>query len=85
MNAWQGKRSIAIVTACMTAQGTPDFAINSVEVTHEEYEEGFHYTLAEDLLADAGFEEPFIHFDQFESPPFLHSAVAEVSHAAQPV
>jgi hypothetical protein len=77
MTAWQGKRPITVVTACMSADGTPDFALNTVEVTHEEYENGVHYDLVEDQLADAGYDEPFVHYDPFESPAFLHAAVRQ--------
>jgi hypothetical protein len=48
-----------------------------VEVTHDEYENGVHYDLVADRLADAGYEEPYVHFDVFESPAFLHPAVRE--------
>jgi len=75
MNPWQGKQKIAVVTACLSADGTPDFAFNEVEVTHDEYENGVHYDLVEDHLTDARYEEPFTHFDEFEAPAFLHPAV----------
>jgi len=77
MTAWQGKRTIAVVAACMTAHGTPDFALSNVEITHEEYQNGFHYTLVEDRLVEAGYEEPFVHFDEMEAPAFLHAAVRQ--------
>jgi hypothetical protein len=77
MTAWQGKRSITVVTACVSASGAPDFAINTVEVTHDEYENGVHYDLVEDQLADAQYEEPYVHFDEFDAPAFLHQAVRE--------
>jgi hypothetical protein len=48
-----------------------------LEVTHEEYENGLHYSLVEDRLADAGYEEPFVHFDEAEAPAFLHPAVRQ--------
>jgi hypothetical protein len=67
MPAWQGKRTITVVSACMSASGSPDFALTNVEVTHEEYENGIHYDLVEDRLNDAGYEEPFVHFDQMEA------------------
>jgi hypothetical protein len=62
MTAWQGKRTIAVVTACMTAHGTPCFALNTVEVTYDEYGNGSHYALAEIRLVAQGYEEPFVHF-----------------------
>ena len=75
MPQWQGKRTIAVVTACMTRNGTPDFTITEVEVTHEEYLNGRHYELVEDRLADLDYEEPYVHFDENEAPSFLHAAV----------
>ena len=77
MNPWQGKRPIAVVSACMRSDGCPDFAFNEVEVTFDEYENGVHYDLVNDRLADAGYEEPFVHFSQHEAPAFLHAAVRQ--------
>ena len=33
MPHWEGKRGLTVVSACMSASGTPDFALNRVEVT----------------------------------------------------
>jgi hypothetical protein len=82
MTPWQGTRTITVVSACMTVAGMPTFALNQVEVTHEEYENGVHYALAEVELMDAGYEEPYVHFDDFEAPAFL---VPEVTnHVCEP-
>src|SRR5262245_4257082 len=75
MVQWQGKRLIAVVSACMTAEGTPDFALNEVEVTYDEYQNGVHYDLVEDHLRDNSYEEPWVHLDVFEAPAFLNPAV----------
>jgi len=75
MPQWQGKRPITIVSACMRSDGCSDFAVTEVEVTHEEYENGMHYVLTDDRLSDRGYEEPFVHFDQWEAPSFLLPAV----------
>jgi len=56
------KRTVTVISACMTAQGTPTFVPQALRVTAEEYENGLHYALAEDWLTDAGFDEPFVHF-----------------------
>jgi hypothetical protein len=92
MTAWQGKRTIAVVSASMRSDGLPDFALTEVEVTHDEYENGVLIDLVEDRLADAGFEEPWVHFDELEAPAFLLPAVTaylvaqkETSDATQPV
>ncbi len=71
------KRTIAIVTACMQSDGQPTFALNEVEATQDEVLNGIHYYLVEAELLQAGYEEPFVHFDSDEAPPFLHAAVRE--------
>lgn len=75
MYHWQGKQAIAVVSACMTRQGSPTFVCNEVEVTAEEAENGIHFYLIEADLLEAGYEEPFVHFDAVEAPAFLHPAV----------
>ena len=72
--AGKGNRSIAVVSACMNANGLPEFVRNEVAVTEEEHGDGLHYVLVEDLLLEQGHEEPFVHFDQFEAPDFLLQA-----------
>jgi hypothetical protein len=67
----------AVVTACMRQDGTPTFAFTEVAVTPDEAANGVHYPLAEIRLVAAGFEEPFVHFDEAESPHFLHPAVRQ--------
>ena len=74
---WEGKRSIPMVSACMTRQGLPTFALNTVEVTADEAADGIHFYLVEADLLEAGFEEPFVHFPDTESPAFLHPAVRQ--------
>ncbi|OAI48218.1 hypothetical protein AYO44_07600 [Planctomycetaceae bacterium SCGC AG-212-F19] len=75
MTAWEGKRTITVVTACMTRDGLPTFVVNEAEVAFEEYENGIHYYIVEADLLEAGYDEPFVHFDEFEAPRFLHVAV----------
>ena len=70
-------RPITIVSACMNANGCPDFALNVVEVTQEQIDNGIHYYLAEAELLQSGYEEPFVHFDEGEAPRFLHPAVRQ--------
>lgn len=77
MIAWEGKRTVAVVSACMTREGSPTFVFNEVEVTQDEMENGIHYYLAEAELLQAGYEEPIVNFDDTESPAFLHPAVRE--------
>lgn len=77
MSPVTGKQRITVVTACMNAAGMPDFAINEVEVAAEEIDEGIHLSSVEANLLEAGYEEPFVHFPQDESPSFLHPAVRQ--------
>lgn len=77
MPEWLGKRTVVVVTACITREGMPEFAWHEIEVTQEEYENGIHYDRADDRLIAAGYEEPFVHFDEFETPAFLHPAARQ--------
>ena len=63
MLPWTGKRTLPVVSACLNAAGLPDLALTEVEVTHDEYADGVHCELVEDRLVAAGYEEPFLHFD----------------------
>jgi hypothetical protein len=56
------KRPVAVVSACMTCDGAPHFALNVVEVTEEESQNGIHYYLVEADLLQAGYDEPYVHF-----------------------
>jgi hypothetical protein len=69
------KGTITVVSACMRSDGFPDFALTQVEVTPEEYDNGVQYLLVEESLAQRGYEEPYVHFDELEAPSFLHPAV----------
>ena len=82
MSLLQAKRRLTSVTACMRADGTPAFALTDVEVTPEERANGVHYYLAEADLLEGGYEEPFVHFDPAEAPPFLLPAVRR--HLSRP-
>jgi hypothetical protein len=77
MIAWEGKRRIAVISACLNSQGSPEFVLNEVDVTHEEFENGIHFVLVEDLLDDAAYEEPYFHFDELEAPAFLMEGVKQ--------
>lgn len=80
MDSPTAERPITIVTACMCAHGSPTFALTEVAVTQEELENGVHYYLAEAELQKQGYEEPYVHFDAHEAPPFLHDAVRALLH-----
>jgi hypothetical protein len=82
MTTWQGRHTITVVSACMTAEGLPKFVLTEVQVTHEEYDNGGHfYEVEQRLLAD-GLEEPFVHFAEAEAPEFLIVGLKETLAAA---
>lgn len=78
------QRPMAIVSACLRADGLPTFALTEVVVTPEEIENGVHYYLAEIELLKRGYEEPYVHFDSGEAPPFLHDAVRQFLSLSPP-
>jgi hypothetical protein len=71
------KYPVTLVSACMNADGTPEFAVTTIYVTEEEAANGRHYELAEVELLQSGKEEPFVHFSDAERPEFLLPAVQE--------
>jgi hypothetical protein len=64
-----------VITACRTAAGLPDFALTAVQVTPAEFANGVHDDRAEERRAAAGYEGPWVHFDDREAPRFLLPAV----------
>ena len=81
MSEQNGKHSVAVVTACMRRDGLADFVLTEVKVTAEQAENGLHFYLVEADLLEAGFEEPFTHFDEGEAPAFLFPAVKQYLHS----
>ena len=75
MHGEEVRGPVTIVTACMRANGLPTFAMTTVRVTPDDYENGVHILLAEERLLAEGYEEPFVHFPETEAPPFLLPAV----------
>jgi len=69
------KKRVTVASACISSNGTPDFALNEIEVNEDEYDNGIHYDRADELLAEAGYEKPYLHFDEKEAPDFLIPAV----------
>jgi hypothetical protein len=68
----------------LNAAGVPDFALTEVAVTPQEYADGVHCDRVEARLVAAGFEEPFLHFDERDAPPFLVPAVRQYLGSAAP-
>ena len=71
------KRSITVVTASVNAAGMADFGLTTVEATREEIEIGRHYEMVEDIISEAGYDPPFLHFDADDAPGFLMAGVRE--------
>jgi hypothetical protein len=84
MATWHGPRTLTVVTACLNPAGAPDFALSEVEVTYEEYVEGRHCDRVEQRLVAAGYEEPYLHYDDLDDPPFLVAAVRHYLGRAAP-
>jgi hypothetical protein len=82
---WPGKRSLPVVTACLNASGAPDLALTEVEVTHDEYADGVHCELVEDQLVVAGYEEPFVHFDDGPAAHLLVPVVRQYLDRDAPI
>jgi len=59
-----------VAVACRNASGESDMPIFTVFVTAEEYDLGIHHDKAEALADNAGYERPFVCFDDSE-----HSAI----------
>ena len=73
-----------VITACMTRQGTPTFVLTKVAVSEQELQNGIQYDLVESQLFIDRYEEPFVHFDQDEAPPFLLPAVRQLRAQTTP-
>jgi hypothetical protein len=85
MNPWPGKRTLVIVTACLNAGGEPDLTLTEVDVTYAEYADGVHCERVEEQLVAAGYEEPFLHFDEGQPSQFLVPAVRQYLATANSV
>jgi hypothetical protein len=81
--SWIGKREIAVVSACLKADGSPALVLNEILATEREVENGIHFYWAEAELLEAGYSPDFVHFDEFEAPPYLHRAVRRHLVSAQ--
>jgi hypothetical protein len=76
---------VTIISACMRSDGSPTFVRTQVDVTPEERANGVHYYFAEAQLIEAGYEEPYVHFDDREMPAFLAAAITESIAASMTV
>lgn len=63
-----------IAVACRNASGMPDMPVFTVAVTESEYDLGIHYDKAEELAEEAGYERPFVCFDDTEHIAILAAA-----------
>jgi hypothetical protein len=77
MSNAEASTHITIISACMRSDASPTFVRTEVDVTSDERDNGVHYYLAEAQLIEAGYEEPFVHFDDREVPVFLAAAITD--------
>lgn len=66
-------RNELVVLACKDANGSPAMVSFEVVCTEEDYQLGNHYDTAEEKAVAAGYEGPFICFDNSE-----HKSIAKV-------
>lgn len=59
-------KTLHIAVACRNASGVADLPVFAVHVTAEEYDLGIHYDIAEAMVAQMGYERPFVCFDPSE-------------------
>lgn len=64
-------KTLRIAVACRNASGMADMPIFTVTITDEEYDLGIHYEKAEASAVDAGYEKPFVCFDDAEQDAIL--------------
>jgi hypothetical protein len=68
-------RDVVLIAACRNGDGNPDFAVVVVHCTQDSVRSGLHYDEAALLLEDAGYEEPFVFFDENNAPDWLKANV----------
>lgn len=78
-------RTVAVL--CLNSEGSPEFHICTLEITHQQLANGDHYDLAKADAADQGYTQPMIAFDENDEAAaqwpaikqhFKHAAPAEV-------
>jgi hypothetical protein len=78
IDARWGKETImndtCVTVACRKASGLSDLPVFIVQVTDEEYDLGIHYEKAEALAEAAGYERPFVCFDDAEQDAIRETA-----------
>ncbi|NDC55274.1 MAG: hypothetical protein EBZ69_00305 [Alphaproteobacteria bacterium] len=63
--------NIKCVVACFNASGEPDFYFCKVDATEQNYNDGEHYEMAEEAAKRAGYEGPYVAFDENDGPAWL--------------
>jgi hypothetical protein len=66
---------IRCVVACHNANGVPDFYGTEIDCTEEQYEEGFHYAIAEARAEDNGYDRLMLTYDEKDGPSWLFDNV----------
>lgn len=68
-------KTILIAVACRNASGMADMPRFTVEVSEDEYDLGVHFDKAETMAKEAGYEAPFVSFDDVERGAILKAAM----------
>ena len=63
-----------VAVACINANGMADVFVTEIQVTQENLELGVHYDVASRDAEDAGYEAPFVCFDEAEIPALLKAS-----------
>ena len=72
--------SINIAVACRDTNGSSTVYIASVHINQNQYDLGIHYDIAEQLAQDAGYDGPFICFDNTEHKAIIQAAEILQAH-----
>ena len=67
-------KTVKVAVACRNANGGPDFYITTVFVSQADYDLGEHYDLAEEKAEKAGYEGPFLSYDDSEHDSIISAA-----------
>jgi hypothetical protein len=61
---------VRVIGVATNACGEPDFALFSFETSKRDIHAGAHYDLARDQLAEEGYDEPYVLFDENDCKRF---------------
>lgn len=75
---------IKMVIAGTNANGESDLLFCKVTVTEDDYNDGKHFSKAEEYAKEEGYEGPFVVFDEYSPPkPMFHLFVWKTATIVQ--